>query len=650
MALVVAVTIGCQDANSQLTSHRTRGETRIFWLRAAHIHPAMTSPDSGNLLSDLALNEGGWLTQVGTARTDSNDAHVLIPSVEKLLQVLAPPPDGERKQSATAAVPVRSEEGLGIEAQQQQLRKVEGLHDLITRVFNDIERMAMPPDRKKGRERKLRQLRESQQMRSRQQQQQQQQGHEEEQDAAGLVDDNDDEEEEDTPSQRTLGTMNGIRSVLSQIAPMLLSNLRFEDNTNAKDKGGKKRVLLLGSHVFGTTTEKGFHALRRQLRDIVASSGETATCTSPDDYPSLVLQPLLDPSLGTTDGTIQQTLGIFLGKDGAAALETALGVDDVVLPRLAPSDAHLNDEHRASIQRLNKKLSSAIQTVIPDAELTIYGSCLSGLQLGKNSDVDISLHLPEALRLKEAFDGGRIGAKQYESKMKNIVFKVKHLVERRGRGSFVDLFAVTRARIPVIKGRDVSARCPYSDDGSLCFDICFLNDIAVCNSSLIGEYSKIDPCVRALMLAVKSFTKAKRIASAAEGTLSSYSWMILVIFYLQCIGFVPNLQDVELMKLVGFVPDSKNIPWHGVNGLNTAYLPSDLVLSSNVWKRNAQVEKLPVTALLYGFFKYYSQVFPSCIAAASIRLGRCALQKTSFARTPRIWRWCIEDPFEVSIN
>ena len=80
------------------------------------------------------------------------------------------------------------------------------------------------------------------------------------------------------------------------------------------------------------------------------------------------------------------------------------------------------------------------------------------------------------------------------------------------------------------------------------------------NSSLIREYSLFDN-VRVLMLSVKSFAKLNRIASAADGTASSYTWMVLVIFYLQCIGYVPNLQCPNLLEDHDFEVDPTN-PWH----------------------------------------------------------------------------------------
>lgn len=101
------------------------------------------------------------------------------------------------------------------------------------------------------------------------------------------------------------------------------------------------------------------------------------------------------------------------------------------------------------------------------------------------------------------------------------------------------------------------------------FDICFLNDIAVANSNLLREYSLIDSRVRDVMIQVKRFCKHHGVNSSANGTISSYSWNILCIFYLQCIEFIPNLQDPVLMEALKQRPNPKGNYWHLVDGLDT---------------------------------------------------------------------------------
>ena len=300
-----------------------------------------------------------------------------------------------------------------------------------------------------------------------------------------------------------------------------------------------------------------------------------------------------------------------------------------------------------SIRNLQVKLSKAISRNFPGATLTVYGSCLSGLALEGSHDVDVSVYIPQLDHLKQDFDVGIISAREYEQKMKRIVYRIKGTLQYCRSKWFDELFAIPNARVPVVKGKDVHARNPFEDDGSLAFDLCFLNDIAVVNSSLLREYSLFDNRVRILMLSIKSFAKLNNIASAADGTLSSYSWLNLVVFYLQCIGFLPNLQCKQLMHEHGFKPDQSRNRWHGINGLETYYLTKDTVTQKQVWEPSPQCKDVNVPMLLYGFFNFYSTVFPQQAVAASIRLGEISLQKTSFHNTSKIWRMCIEDPFET---
>ena len=53
------------------------------------------------------------------------------------------------------------------------------------------------------------------------------------------------------------------------------------------------------------------------------------------------------------------------------------------------------------------------------------------------------------------------------------------------------------------------------------------------------------------------------------------------------------------------------------------------------------------SSLLYGFFRFYSVLFPHATTAVSVRFGDLSLQKASFPTSSKLWRLCIEDPFET---
>ena len=177
------------------------------------------------------------------------------------------------------------------------------------------------------------------------------------------------------------------------------------------------------------------------------------------------------------------------------------------------------------------------------------------------------------------------------------------------------------------------------------FDICFLNDIAVANSNLLRDYSLVDPRVRSLMITVKQWAKEQKINSAKEKCISSYSWMNLVVFYLQCIGFVPNLQSIALMKAANLAPDRDSNYWHFINNLDTCTLKWEEVKRGELWTMPSEFAELPLSLLLYGFFEFYSLRFPFGTHAVSIRRGNISQSKLATRKVNSFLS--IEDPFET---
>jgi DNA polymerase sigma len=70
------------------------------------------------------------------------------------------------------------------------------------------------------------------------------------------------------------------------------------------------------------------------------------------------------------------------------------------------------------------------------------------------------------------------------------------------------------------------------------------------NSALIKAYADIDPRVRVICLCIKHWAKMRGVNDAANGSLSSYAWVLLVIHFLQRrpVPVLPNLQDPDLIS------------------------------------------------------------------------------------------------------
>ncbi len=147
------------------------------------------------------------------------------------------------------------------------------------------------------------------------------------------------------------------------------------------------------------------------------------------------------------------------------------------------------------------------------------------------------------------------------------------------------------------------------------------------------------------MITVKRWAKEQKINSAKEKCISSYSWMNLVVFYLQCIGFLPNLQSPALMKAVGLVPDREKNYWHSINSLDTCTLKWENVKDGNFWTMPREFDDLSLSLLLYGFFEFYAFRFPSGTRAVSIKRANISLSKLATKKVSTFLS--IEDPFET---
>lgn len=159
-----------------------------------------------------------------------------------------------------------------------------------------------------------------------------------------------------------------------------------------------------------------------------------------------------------------------------------------------------------------------------------------------------------------------------------------------------------------------------SDMMLLNVDICLNNRLAIRNTLLLAEYLRADPIVPPLIRCVKSWAAARNLCSTWQGGLSSYGFVLLVIFYLQILQnpILPILQPGR-----GWGPV--------IRGCDTGFLSVE-----DAWyRRNLMVgapqprpmsRRPTISELLCGFFRFYGYQFDVTDSVVSIRLGR-ALSK-----------------------
>jgi len=445
---------------------------------------------------------------------------------------------------------------------------------------------------------------------------------------------------------RIAKTLNSIRLIYPLLIRMLTHSSKLDTELKiGKISFGEKKQWMLGDHVFDIVTSKNVATIK---------------C-----YMALVLKSLLqedeveDILTGDFDLKWECLISRIIRKERVSMntpellkldenrMSEAMKHDKAILERIEGGQLSGMDisSFQKAVNNLMKKLEFVLGSRFKGCRLEVYGSCLSDLAIGKASDVDVSLYIPKLQQVKENFEEGELSPSKYAGEVKKFIFLVQKRLCDFGN-DFSQLVAVTRARVPVIKGCYLNAQNPYTKDNSLAFDICFFNDIAIRNSTLLKEYTLVDPRAKDLMLIVKKWAKDHKISSAADDRLSSYAWVILVIFYLQQLGMLPNLQCTGLMKRANYGMDF-NDKLNCINALNTAFVPWYQVQETKTWHSVKSLKNTPISVLLHGFFNYLLNDFPFGFYAVSIRHTNFRkVPKTAFDKCSLSF-FCIEDPFET---
>ncbi|KAJ7026703.1 hypothetical protein C8F04DRAFT_1045402 [Mycena alexandri] len=285
-------------------------------------------------------------------------------------------------------------------------------------------------------------------------------------------------------------------------------------------------------------------------------------------------------------------------------------------------------EEMAVKENVRKLLERLIRTIEPDSRLLSFGSTANGFSL-RNSDMDLCCLIDSEERLSAT----------------DLVTMLGDLLERETKFHVKPL---PHARIPIVKlSLDPSPGLPL---GIAC-DIGFENRLALENTRLLMCYAMIDPTrVRTMVLFLKVWSKRRKINSPYKGTLSSYGYVLLVIYFLVHVKnppVLPNLQQMPPLR-----PITKE-DTH-LAGYNTWFFDDIELLRTRWHSENSE----SVAELLIDFYRYYARDFSYNTGVASIRAG--LLKKSSkgwqndltsrYHDSRERNRLCIEDPFELDFN
>lgn len=248
------------------------------------------------------------------------------------------------------------------------------------------------------------------------------------------------------------------------------------------------------------------------------------------------------------------------------------------------------------------------------AQLCLFGSSKNGFGF-RDSDLDICMTLEghdtaEKLNCKEIIEALAKVLKKHTG-LRNIL-------------------PITTAKVPIVKFE-------HRQSG-LEGDISLYNTLAQHNTRMLAKYAAIDTRVQYLGYTMKVFAKRCDIGDASRGSLSSYAYILMVLYFLQQRQppVIPVLQEIF---------DGNLAHQRMVDGWN-AYFFDDL---DEMRRRHPELHqnKETVGELWLGLLRFYTEEFDFKEHVISIRQHK---RLTTFEKQWTSKCIAIEDPFDLNHN
>lgn len=290
---------------------------------------------------------------------------------------------------------------------------------------------------------------------------------------------------------------------------------------------------------------------------------------------------------------------------------------------------------------------AARRVLDPSADIQMFGSAASGF-CERGSDIDATVIVDFAILNKRFHGKNRTPSVGHETRTlcsEAVCAIAKYIESTNGTGLAVEGL-INGAKVPIVV---------LSSFGRQIIDASINNVLPTFNTRLLGEYAKLDARVVALVLCVKRWAKMAQVSDAKMGNLSSYSWSILCLYYLQRAGVIPSLQARAPPGI-----DLYQCPSTG-RTFDVAFLSGrDAVAEKNLLPQC----HLTAAELLCGFFTFYDREFKWGSEVVSIRIGgdvRRSITDPDFGQLsqgsrsmlelpPDVEKIHIEDPFDLSRN
>ncbi|XP_078479709.1 terminal uridylyltransferase 4-like [Lampetra planeri] len=169
-----------------------------------------------------------------------------------------------------------------------------------------------------------------------------------------------------------------------------------------------------------------------------------------------------------------------------------------------------------------------------------------------------------------------------------------------------NILPITTAKVPIVKFEHRSS--------SLEGDISLYNTLAQHNTRMLATYALLDPRVQILGYTLKVFAKVCDIGDASRGSLSSYGYILMLLYFLQ--QRQPPVAPV-LQQLYDGAEEGKPPPLVSVDGWN-AYFFSDIKQLKSRWPHFGE-NRESVGELWLGLLRFYTEEFDFQDRVISVR-------------------------------
>ncbi|KAM6921465.1 terminal uridylyltransferase 4 [Xenentodon cancila] len=276
------------------------------------------------------------------------------------------------------------------------------------------------------------------------------------------------------------------------------------------------------------------------------------------------------------------------------------------------SPSHMEQQKReqilASLERFIRKEYN------DKAQLCLFGSSKNGFGF-RDSDLDICMTLEghetaEKLNCKEIIEGLAKVLKKHTG-LRNIL-------------------PITTAKVPIVKFE-------HRQSG-LEGDISLYNTLAQHNTRMLATYAALDPRVQFLGYTMKVFAKRCDIGDASRGSLSSYAYILMVLYFLQ-------QREPPVIPVLQEIFDGNAVPQRMVDGWNAFFFDDLEDLRRRLSDRRPNMES--VGELWLGLLRFYTEEFDFKEHVISIRQRK---RLTTFEKQWTSKCIAIEDPFDLNHN